>query len=441
MARRIPMRTTHVLAILLFFNLPCRMCASAADGATPEEDVSMKELIAKAEEGHARAQLDLAFHYRDGKGVAKDDREAMRWAHRAADQGDAAAMDFVGWMFFVGRGVDRQPHIAAGYFKAAAGESAAGAWNLGQCYFGAQGVEQDIPKALEAWQGAAAMGHGRAASTAAMTYLSGEGVVRDPVQGRRLAERAAELNDPGGLVVLGELHFQAGELDQARTYWTRVSQMKPVGLTGSPTQPSDHMAAQQGADLLKLTDWRARKGVPGEFGYVPVPHLHQGWNNCGATSCAMLARASGKDIGGWDYKRLCPSPLGTGTDWGHLVEASKKIGLRWKLVTFTPDDDGFEKATAFVRGEVDAGRPVVIDFKYTGPEYPNGEAGHTLLICGYIAAENLYILCNPAIASPGLQLMTAADLKHYWRSDHYGRISNNVPSRPAIVMDGSAEGE
>jgi hypothetical protein len=147
----------------------------------------------------------------------------------------------------------------------------------------------------------------------------------------------------------------------------------------------------------------------------------------------MLARALGKRVGGWDYKKLCPSPPGTGTDWGDLVEASKQLGLEGRLVTFTPDDEGFARATAFARGEVDAGRPVVIDFKYRGPRYPNGEAGHTLLLAGYIADENLYVLCNPAIATPGLQLITAADLKHYWRSDHYGRVSNNVLSRPAIV--------
>ena len=434
------MRPISCLAMLLLFHHTCCMGVFAGEGGDMDKEGGMKELIGKAEHGDARAQLDLAFRYRDGKGTAKDDGEAMRWAHRAADQGNAAAMDLVGWMFFVGRGVERQPHIAAGYFKAAAGESAAAAWNLGQCYFAAQGVEHSIPKAMEVWESAAAMGHGRAASTAAMTYLSGEGVAKDPVRGRRLAGRAAELNDPGGLVVLGELQFQAGELEQARETWTRVSRMKPVGPTGSPTQPGDHMAAQQGADLLKLMDWRSRKGVPGEFALVSVSHLHQGWNNCGATSCAMLARTAGKDIGGWDYKRLCPSPLGTGTDWGHLVEAAGKVGLHWKLVTFTPDDDGFAKAAAFVRGELDADHPVVIDFKYTGPEYPNGEAGHTLLICGYIAAENLYILCNPAIASPGLQLMTAEDLKRYWRSDHYGKISNNILSRPAIVMDAGVEG-
>jgi TPR repeat protein len=40
-------------------------------------------------------------------------------------------------MYFEGLGVKHSPEIAAGYFKAAAGKSAAAAWNLGQCYFGA----------------------------------------------------------------------------------------------------------------------------------------------------------------------------------------------------------------------------------------------------------------------------------------------------------------
>ena len=252
---------------------------------------------------------------------------------------------------------------------------------------------------------------------------------------RKLAERAVELNDPSGYVVLGELHFQAGEFDEARALWTKVARMNPTRPTSNPEQPSGEMASQQAADLLKLLEWRQRQPQAGKFGLVSVPHLLQGWNNCGATTCAMFARAQGKKVGGWDYKRLCASPLGTGTDWGDLVKASEKIGLHWKLITFTPDDSGFDKATAFVRGEIDAGLPLVVNFKYIGPQYPNGEAGHTLVIAGYIADEKLYILCNPAISTPGLQLISAADLKHYWRSDHYGELSHNVLSRPAIIAD------
>ena len=395
----------------------------------------INDLRAKATQGDVRAQLSLAVRYRDGKGVERDYQEAMRWAHLAADHGDAAAMDFVGHAFLRGNGIPRSPEIAFGYFRAAAGESATAAWNLGQCYFGAQGVAQDIPKALETWKQAAILGNGRAAATAAMVYLAGEGVAPDPTEARKLATRAAELNDPSGLVVLGELQFQAGELEAARANWTKVSHHQPVVPTGNPEQPSDSMAAQQGADLLRLIDYRQRKAESGKFALIDVPHVHQGYNNCGATAATTLARFQGAKLGAWDFKRLCPSPMGTGTDWGDLLKAAGQIGLRWKLVTFTPDEEGFDKATAFLRSELDAGRPVVIDFKYIGPNYPGGEAGHTLGVVGYITAENLFILCNPAIATPGLQLITAGDLKHYWRSNHYGELSNGVLSRPAIVID------
>lgn len=423
------MQTTK-LGIILFAAV-----AGVSGAFAGPEDVPVEELKEKAAAGDVGAQLGLAVRYRDAKGVKQDYAEAMRWGHLAADRGDAAAMDFVGWMYFRGTGVQHNARLAFAYFQAAADRSPTAAWNLGQCYFGAQGVEQDIPKALETWKKAAAMGHGRAASTAAMMYLSGEGVEADPAEARRLALRAAELADPNGLVVLGEIHFRAGEMDAARAAWTKVSKLKATGLTGNPEQPSAEAAAQQGADLLRLMEYRQRKPEPGKFGLVAVPHVHQGWNNCGATSCAMFARTQGGKVGGWDFKKLCPSPLGTGTDWGDLVKASERIGQRWKLVTFPPDGPGFEQAASFARAEIDAGRPVVIDFKYIGSRYPGGEAGHTLLLAGYLAEENLYILCNPAIATPGLQLITAADLAHYWRSDHYGALSGGVLSRPAIVID------
>jgi len=407
---------------------------TAATLAHAAEGDNLPELTAQAERGDAAAQHALALRYRDGQGVALNAAAAMQWAHRAADQGHADALDFVGFEFFLGRHVPHRPEIAFGYFRAAAEESAQGAFNLGQCYYAAQGVTQDIPQALEVWKRAAALGSGRAASTAAMIYLAGDGVPADPTQARALAERAAELNDPNGLVVLGEILFRAGEFEQARAAWTRVSRLKPVGATGNPEQPTDEAAAQQGADLLKLLECRRRPPELGQFAFVAAPHLFQGWNNCGATACATLARFQGSNVGAWEFKRLCPSPLGTGTDWGDLLQASERIGLRWKLLTFTPDDEGFHQAAAFLRAELDAGRPVVVDFKYVGPKYPGGEAGHTLGVAGYLAEEDLYILCNPAIATPGLQLITAADLKHYWRSDHYGELSKNVLSRPALVI-------
>ncbi len=262
----------------------------------------------QADNGDVKAQLTLAFRYRDGTGVTKDNAEALHWAHRAADGGDAEAMDFVGSAYLRGSVIQRNPEIAFGYFKAAADQSSQAAFNLGQCYFGAQGTEQDIPKALEYWKKAAAAGNGRAAACAAMAYYSGESIAPDAAQARQLAERAVELNDPSGLVVLGEMQFLAGDLDGAKANWTRASKLKPTGATGHPAQPSANASAQQGADLLKLIEYRQRKAEPGKFAFVKMPHIHQGYNNCGSTACATFARFQGSKIGGWDFKKL-PPPL------------------------------------------------------------------------------------------------------------------------------------
>jgi len=418
------------LHLILVLALPMNPAPLSA-----EDSVDPDDLKKRAAHGDAPAQLDLAIRYRDGKGVENDTAAAMTWAHRAADQGHAEAMDFVGFAYLRGAIVKRNTGVAFSYFKAAAEESAQAAFNLGQCYYGAQGTEQDCAKGLAWWEKAAERGHGRAAAAAAMAYYSGEGVPSDAVKARRLAERAAELGNASGLVLLGEMHFQDGDLDAARESWTRASQLHPTGETGHPAQPADNASAQQGADLLKLIDYRGKKSEPGKFACVPMPHIHQGYNNCGATACATFARFQGSDIGGWDFKKLCPSPPGTGTDWWHLLDASAKIGQKWKLVTYPPDDAGFAEATALLRSELDAGRPVVVDFKYIGPQYAGGFAGHTLSVCGYLAEEELYILCNPAVASPGLQLITAADMKNFWRSDYYGEQAGAVLSRPAFVID------
>lgn len=399
------------------------------------ESASLDALRQASEAGDASAQLELAIRLRDGKGVGKDEKRALHWAHQAADQGHPEALDYVGFVYLRGALVKRNTAVAFGYFQAAAGESPQAAFNLGQCYYGAQGTEQDCAKGLEWWEKAAAMGHGRAAAAAAMAYWSGEGIPPDPVKARQLAERSAELDNASGLVVLGEMHFQEGELEAARECWTKASELHPTGETGHPAQPSDSASAQQGADLLKLVDHRLRKSEPGQFAFVQMPHIHQGYNNCGSTACATFARFQGANIDGWGFKKLCPSPLGTGTDWWHLLDASAKIGMKWKLVTYTPDDAGFDEATAMLRSELDAGRPVVVDFKYIGPQYSGGFAGHTLSVCGYIAKDDLYILCNPAVATPGLQLITAADLKNFWRSDYYGSKANAVLSRPAFMIE------
>ena len=58
-----------------------------------------------AEQGDAAAQFSLGFMYHEGKGVLKDDAEAVRWYRLAAEQGIAAAQFNLGLRYKNGEGV------------------------------------------------------------------------------------------------------------------------------------------------------------------------------------------------------------------------------------------------------------------------------------------------------------------------------------------------
>ena len=58
-----------------------------------------------ADQGDSRAQSLLGLIYLNGRGVQRNDPEAMKWYRRAADQGDADAQVRIGDMYFEGRAV------------------------------------------------------------------------------------------------------------------------------------------------------------------------------------------------------------------------------------------------------------------------------------------------------------------------------------------------
>ena len=66
---------------------------------------ALKEFLPLADQGEAPAQNYLGFMYDTGIGVIEDATEAVRWYRRAADQGDARAQTSLGFMYANGRGV------------------------------------------------------------------------------------------------------------------------------------------------------------------------------------------------------------------------------------------------------------------------------------------------------------------------------------------------
>ena len=160
-------------------------------GRPAEESEDIPSLRQRAEQGDAEAQFHLGWAYRDGKGVRKNDAEAMKWFRRAAEQGHAHAQVALSAMY--GR--------FAGTRHFGAGGAAVG------CHRG-ENVPRNNAEATEwrhrATERAEAMEwHCRAAERAergdakaqyalSQNYRHGAGVPRDTMEAMKWLRRAAE---------------------------------------------------------------------------------------------------------------------------------------------------------------------------------------------------------------------------------------------------------
>ena len=102
-----------------------------------------------AEQGDADAQFNLGFMYANGRGILKDDAEAVRWYRLSADQGNAFAQYDLGVMYDNGLGVPQDDAEAVRWYRLSADQGNADAqFNLGVMYAIGLGVPQDDAEAV-----------------------------------------------------------------------------------------------------------------------------------------------------------------------------------------------------------------------------------------------------------------------------------------------------
>ena len=106
-----------------------------------------KEIKVRADKGDPVAQFRLGFCYYNGIGVAKDPVEVIKWWRMAADQGVAQAQ-----------------------------------YNLGNCYHNGSGVARDQVEAVKWYRRAAEQGNAKALTDLGFCYSKGEGVAKDEVE-------------------------------------------------------------------------------------------------------------------------------------------------------------------------------------------------------------------------------------------------------------------
>lgn len=119
--------------------------------STCQSESYSPELLKKGESGDVKAQLALWHCYVSGDhGVDKDEKEALKWITKAADQGDPFGQFNLGWHYATGTGVVKDEKQAVLLFsKAAEHGSGLAQGSLGICYARGTGVAQDDKKAIE----------------------------------------------------------------------------------------------------------------------------------------------------------------------------------------------------------------------------------------------------------------------------------------------------
>jgi len=122
-------------------------CADAGQSASCESlspESLLEDILSCAEQGDADAQYFLGFMYANGDGVPEDDTEAVRWYRLAAEQGRAAAQYEVGYMYANGDGVPEDDTEAAHWYRLAAEQGNGMAQiQLGLMYEDGKGVPED----------------------------------------------------------------------------------------------------------------------------------------------------------------------------------------------------------------------------------------------------------------------------------------------------------
>ena len=110
--------------------------------------------------GNARAQFSLGTLFANGKGVLKDEPEAVRLYRLAAGQGYDPAEDALARMYLAGRGVAKDDAEAAKWFRIAADHGNANSQaGLGFMYDSGRGVPQDDAEAVKWYRMAAEQGN------------------------------------------------------------------------------------------------------------------------------------------------------------------------------------------------------------------------------------------------------------------------------------------
>lgn len=186
------------------------------------------ELLAGA--GDPRAQVVLGSMYRDGRGVSKDELNAMKWYRKAAEQGNSTAQINIASMYLNDTGIPKSLQLqqAEVWVRMAAEQGHPKAQAaLAAMYANGDGLVKDAQQAVAWFRKAAEQGFAKAQSGLGSMYSAGRGIPKDDQQAVAWFLKAAELGDTFGQHSLAYMYFNGRGVpkdeQQAVTWYHRAA--------------------------------------------------------------------------------------------------------------------------------------------------------------------------------------------------------------------------
>ena len=156
-----------------------------------------------AEQNYAPAQSNLGVMYQNGQGVPRDDEQAIAWYRKAAEQNYAPAQNNLGFMYQYGQGVPKDEQQAIAWYRKAADQGLALALNNLDEDAEAAVNRNDFATAIRIMRPLADQGNARAQRLLGMMYNAGWGVPKDDAEAVKWFRRAANQGDGDAQASLG----------------------------------------------------------------------------------------------------------------------------------------------------------------------------------------------------------------------------------------------
>ena len=181
--------------------------------------IPVEKIKEAAEQSEVTAQYYLGCNYDDGSsGIEKNSAQAFKWTKLAAEQGMARAQMNLGWMYENSDGVEQNYTEAVKFYRLAAEQGHSMAQNnLGWLYKKGWGVVENQAEATKWFQKSAEQGEELGAENLAWMYKDGSGVDRNFELAEKWMRQAVNLNTAAGKYKLATFLCRLAD-DEAELY-------------------------------------------------------------------------------------------------------------------------------------------------------------------------------------------------------------------------------